>query len=126
MITLMQPSFVFRWFAPSSWSAPWRKSTRSEYVRALDGKLSFGAASSYSNRFSSLNVSVLGGLVSRREDVGQKQDLFVGEAAFDFDGPNVRIRTLPAHQYVPPQNKPIEHKLQEIGEYSIKESLYIL
>src|SRR4029453_15897134 len=61
----------------------------SEQIRALDGKLPDGTAAPDRNRVSLLDLTVCRGQISRREDVREKQHLFVGQRTWDLQGADI-------------------------------------
>ncbi len=65
---------------------------RAEHLRAAYRELTHGAASPHGHEVALFDAAVLGGHVSRREDVGQEQDLLVGQRTLDPDGADVRMR----------------------------------
>src|SRR4029453_14825094 len=61
----------------------------SEQIRALDGKLPDGTAAPDRNRVSRLDLTVCRGHISRREDVREKQHLFVGQTTWAPQGADI-------------------------------------
>src|SRR5690606_37840137 len=60
-----------------------------EHPGAGDGKLAHGAAAKEGDGLGGLDVSLLGGLVDGREDVGQGEPVFVGKVGGDLQRADV-------------------------------------
>src|SRR6202044_3626091 len=59
--------------------------------RTLDGELSYRTAPPHGDRFAALQIAKVGRHETGREDVGQKQDLFVAKALRHLNGSDVGV-----------------------------------